>query len=203
MEQQSTMIDEAFDVGTWVGRKQAFALVAGRCSAADAEVLFEIREKKLFRSMEQTWDDFCVNRLGFGRSYADRIIRQFKELGPNFSKLSSFTRIKPADYRLIAAAVTDDGLSYGGEVIALEPENAPKLAEAVEALRRDSIPETNPVDAAEQAFAKAEKAMKSAVTEFQRLQAMELDLEGRSKLLSALESCRSQLDMIHMSTRPY
>src|SRR5579864_9275746 len=72
MEQQITTIDEAFDVGTWVGRKQAFALVAGRCSAADAEILFEIREKKLFRTMEQTWEDFCVKRLGFSRSYADR-----------------------------------------------------------------------------------------------------------------------------------
>ena len=50
MEQQSTTIDEAFDVGIWVGRKQAFALVAGRCLAADAEILFEIREKKLFRT---------------------------------------------------------------------------------------------------------------------------------------------------------
>ena len=202
MEERSAM-EDAFDIGTWVGRKQAFAVVAGRCSAADAEILLEIREKKLFRSMEQTWDDFCVNRLGFGRSYADRIIRQFKELGPNFSKLACFTRIKPAEYRLIAGAVTEDGLSYSGEVIALEPENAPKLAEAVEALCRDSIPEADPVDAAEQAFAKAEKAVKSAVTEFERLQAMELDLEGQSKLLSAIERCRNRLDMIHMSTKPY
>jgi hypothetical protein len=33
-----------------VGRRQAFALVAGCCSAADAQILFEIREKKLFRT---------------------------------------------------------------------------------------------------------------------------------------------------------
>src|SRR5579862_1975426 len=151
MEPIST-IDEAFDVGTWVGRKQAFALVAGRCSAADAEILLEIRERKLFRTMEQTWEDFCLKRLGMTRSYVDRIIRQFKELGPNFSKLSSFTRIKPTEYRLIAAAVSDDGLAWGGEVIALEPENAPRLAEAVEALRRDAVPEPNPVDPAEQAL---------------------------------------------------
>ena len=199
MEQKST-IDDAFEVGTWVGRKQAFALVAGRCSAADAEILFEIREKKLFRTIEQTWEDFCAKRLGMTRSYVDRVIRQFKELGPNFCKLNCFTRIKPAEYRLIAAAVTEDGLSYGGEVIALEAENAPKLAEAVESLRRDCTPDTDPVDPAEQAFSKAGKAIKSAVAEFQRLQAMKLDGEGRSKLLIALESCRDQLDLIHMST---
>jgi hypothetical protein len=55
MEPASATIDEAFDVGTWVGRKQAFALAAGRCSAADAEILFEIREQKLFRTVEPTW----------------------------------------------------------------------------------------------------------------------------------------------------
>ena len=200
MEQPGTMIDEAFDVGTWVGRKQAFALVAGRCSAADAEILFEIREKKLFRAIEPTWEEFCLKRLGMTRSYVDRVIRQYNQLGPNFSKLTCFTRIKPAEYRLIAGAVTENGLAYGGEVIALESENAPKLAEAVEALRRDSTPETNPADPAEQAFAKAEKAMESAVTEFHRLQAMKLDDSGRMKLRSALESCRNQLDLIHMST---
>jgi hypothetical protein len=195
MEQKST-IDDAFDVGAWVGRRQAFALVAGRCSAADAEILFEIREKKLFRTIEPTWEEFCVKRLGMTRSYVDRIIRQFKELGANYCKLSSFTRIKPAEYRLIAASVTEDGLCYGGEVIALEPENAPKLAEAVEALRCDAIQETDPVDPAEQAFAKAERAMKSALAEFQRLHAMQLDYEGRSKLRIALESGRNRLGLI-------
>src|SRR5271157_2782887 len=198
--EQTSMIDEAFDVGTWVGRKQAFALVAGRCSAADAEILFEIREKKLSRTVEPTWEEFCVKRLGMTRGYVDRVVRQFKELGPNFSKLTSFTRIKPAEYRLIAGAVTEDGLAYGGEVIALESENASKLAGAVEALRRDCTPETSPIDPVEQAFAKAGKAMKSAVREFQRLQTMKLNDLGRMKLRSALESCRNQLDRIHMST---
>jgi len=197
---QIVIIDEAFDVGTWVGRRQAFALVAGRCSAADAEILFELREKKLFRKMEQTWEDFCTKRLGLTRSYVDRVIRQARELGPNYSKLNSFTRIKPAEYvRQIAPAVTDDGLCYGGEVIALEPENAPKLAAAVFALRRESRPETHAADPAEQAFAKAGRAMQSAVAEFQRLQAMDLDAEQRSILLSAVESWRSQLDRIRIA----
>jgi hypothetical protein len=198
METQG-MMDEAFDVGAWVGRRQAFALVAARCSAADAEILFDVREKKLFRPIEPTWEAFCLKRLGMTRSYVDRVIRQFKELGPNFCKLNSFTRIKPAEYRLIAAAVTEHGLSFGGEVIALEAENAPKLAKAVEALRRDSVPEMSPVNPTEQAFVKAEKALESAITEFQRLHAMKLDREGRSKLLVALEDGRNRLERIQTS----
>ncbi|HUI80868.1 MAG TPA: hypothetical protein VLY24_23240 [Bryobacteraceae bacterium] len=38
---------QAFDLGTWLGRKQAFGLMAGKCSAADAECLRNIREQKL------------------------------------------------------------------------------------------------------------------------------------------------------------
>ena len=197
--EHTSKIDEAFDIGTWVGRRQAFALLAGRCSAADAEILFEVREKKLFRKIEPTWDDFCSKRLGVTRSYVDRVIRQSRELGPNFSRLNSFTRIKPAEYRQIAPAVTDDGLSYGGEIIALEPENAPKLAAAVDALRRDSVPESQPGDSPERVFARARKAMQSAIAEFQRLQAANLDLSGRAKLLTALKNWRNQLDEIHKS----
>jgi hypothetical protein len=193
-------IDEAFDVGTWVGRKQAFALVAGRCSVADAEILFEIRESKLFRAVEQTWEEFCGKRLGLTRSYVDRLIRQFKELGPDYARLSSFTRITPAEYRRIARVITDDGLSYGGELIPLECENATKLGKAIEALRRDWSQAADPIDPVEQAFAKAEKAMRSAVAEFQKLQAMKLEAEGRLKLITALENGRSQLDLLQAST---
>ncbi|MGP8246240.1 MAG: hypothetical protein ACLQVN_17190 [Bryobacteraceae bacterium] len=198
MTEQKCTIDEAFDVGTWVGRRQTFALLAGRCSAADVEILFEIRERKLFRTMDPTWEDFCARRLGMTRGYVDRLIRQLNELGPNFCKLSSLTRIKPAEYRLIAGAVADEGLSYGGEVIALEPENAPKLAEAVEALRRDSVEQEDPDNLARQALAKAERAMNSAVAEFHRLQAMELDDAVRMELLIAVEACRDQLELIRL-----
>jgi hypothetical protein len=202
MEEKST-IEGAFDIGTWVGRKQAFAVVAGRCLAADAEILFDIREKKLFRTIEPTWEDFCVKRLGMTRSYVDRIIRQFKELGPRFAKLSSYTRIKPAEYRLIAGAVTEDGISYGGEVIALEPQNAPKLALAVEALRRDAVPATDPVESVAQVLARAGRALQSAVAEFKRLQAMNLDDEGRLKMLAAVGGGRNQLDTIYRATNVY
>ena len=36
--------DMILDLGIWLGRKQAFSVVAGRCSAADAECLRQIRD---------------------------------------------------------------------------------------------------------------------------------------------------------------
>jgi hypothetical protein len=50
---------QILDLGTWLGRKQAFGLMAGKCSAADAECLRNIRENKLYRCLQLNWDNFC------------------------------------------------------------------------------------------------------------------------------------------------
>jgi len=193
-------MENVFDVGTWLGRKQAFGVMAGRCSAADAECLIEIKEKELYLELEPTWEDFCANRMGISRATADRTIRQYNQLGPNFAKLNSFARIKPAEFRRIAAAINDEGISYGGETIPMEPDNLVKLAQAVEALRKESLPEAAPVDAAAATFTKAERSFQTALTEFGRLQDMNLDLATRMKLQATLEAGRNQLARILMST---
>ncbi|MGP8248281.1 MAG: hypothetical protein ACLQVN_27680 [Bryobacteraceae bacterium] len=75
-----------------------------------------------------------------------------------------------------------------------------RLAEAVEALRRDATPETGPVDPAEEALAKVEKAMQAAVAGLKRLQTMELTDEAQVRLLLAVQGCADQLDLVHLST---
>ena len=94
-----------------MGRNQAFGFVAGRCSAAFAECLIEIKQHKLYLAMDDTWDTFCENHLGMSRATADRIIRQCRQLGAGYSKLNSYVKIKPSEFRLIADKVTEDGLS--------------------------------------------------------------------------------------------
>jgi len=81
-------------------------------------------------------------------------------------------------------------------VIALDPENAPQLAEAVKALRTDAADEADSADPAEQAFAKAEKSMKAAIAEFQRLHAMPLDVDARNKLIVLVDNCRRQFSLL-------
>ena len=54
--------------------------------------------------MEPTWEDFCLKRLGMTRSYVHRTIRQYKEIGPEFSRLNSFTQIPVATEPMIASA---------------------------------------------------------------------------------------------------
>ena len=40
-------LGQAYELGQWMGRKQAFSGLAGRCSAADAECLCRIRSLAL------------------------------------------------------------------------------------------------------------------------------------------------------------
>jgi hypothetical protein len=190
----------SFNLGTWLGRRQAFRLVASRCTVADIECVREIFENKLYRSMGMTCEQFCTECLGITRVWADTLIRRLKQLGPDFFKLNNFTRINPADYLRIADAVTGDGLAYGGEIIPLEAEHAAELAHAVEALRSERTPEPDTVDSSERAFTKAEKALQSALAAFERLQAMNLDEDGRLRLVLAVETGRDHLDRIRQTT---
>ncbi len=202
MEQteQSKTPAGGFDLGTWLGRNQAFTLVAGRCSAALAECLIEIKETKRYRALEDTWEDFCSQRLGVSRATADRVVRQYRRLGSTFSKLSSFVRIKPSEYQIIADAVTEDGLSYGGEIIPLDAEHAPKLAEALEALQRQYAPQPSAAQSAGDTLAKAERLLEAALATFDQLQATDLDDDGRLRLVVAAEEGRDHLERIRAST---
>ncbi len=74
--------DLAANFGAWLGRRQAFSLMAGRCSAADAECLREFRASKKYRELGLTWDQVCKQHLGISRSAADKIVHQIEEFGP-------------------------------------------------------------------------------------------------------------------------
>jgi hypothetical protein len=197
MEELNTT-EEVLALGTCIGRNQALNLIANRCSAAAAETLRDIRDNKRYRALGLTWDEFCQHQ-GISRTYADRVLRWLEELGPSYFKLNSFTRISAAEYRKIAGAVTEDGLTYAGETIALESGNAPKLAGAVDALRREQAALQPPADPFEQALSKADRALQSAFLEFQRLQDMNLDEDGRLKLVLAIEAGRNLLDHMCLS----
>ena len=52
------------EVGRLMGRREAFAAVSGRCSAAEAESLRRLRDEKAYREFGLTWEEFCEKRLG-------------------------------------------------------------------------------------------------------------------------------------------
>jgi len=132
--------EDAIVAGSWLGRQQALGLIAGRCSVAEIECLIEVYENKLYLAVEETWEDYCKLRLGISRRTAERLMRTHRSQGPRLAKLNCFARIRPKEYQTFLGMLTNDGLNYNGEVIPLEPENAPRLLQAVEAIRAEATP---------------------------------------------------------------
>ena len=110
---------ELLDLGVALGQNQAFSLVAGRCSAAQAATLLRLRPKY----------------LKISGSEADRIIRIWEEFGAAYFELAQLMRISPETYRAIEPAVKDGALVHNGEAIEFDAENSGKLAAAVAQLR--------------------------------------------------------------------
>jgi hypothetical protein len=198
MEDNNT--EDMFDLGAWLGRKQAFTLIAGRCSAATVVCLRKIREGKRYRALGLTWEEFCRQRAGVSRAWADKVIQQLDQLGPAWFELSSVTRITPDQFRQIADAVTDEGLSYAGDTIEIIPENAPMLAQAIEILTSPPADEFAP-EPPDRTLARAERSMRSALADLERLAAMRLDTADQEKLSFTLSAARDTLERISLSVR--
>jgi hypothetical protein len=126
---------EWIDAGAWVGRQQAFAVIANRCSAAQALCLKQIRETRLYEKLDLTWEQFCKEYAGVSRAYADKLIQQHEEFGDAYFRLSEIARISPETYRQISSQVSDEGIEIDGGKLALIPENGPKIRAAIQTLR--------------------------------------------------------------------
>jgi len=123
------------EVGVALGQNHAFGLIAGRCSAAQAEGLLRLREEKLYQRCTEKWEDFCPRYLKMSRSEADRTIKLWEEFGSAYFELSQLTRVSPETFRAIAPAIRDGALRYQGETIELNSENSRRVAAAVAELR--------------------------------------------------------------------
>jgi hypothetical protein len=127
------------DLGILMGKREAFSTLAGRCGAAQAESLRRIRESQVYRELAANWDGFCTGVLKTSRRSVDRMIGWLEEFGPVFFELAQMTGITADEYRAIAPAVREDGIHLGTEVIALLPENAETVAEAVLRLQKEAV----------------------------------------------------------------
>ncbi|MBS1859032.1 MAG: hypothetical protein JST11_26905 [Acidobacteria bacterium] len=136
--------DRDFDLGTWLGRRQAFSLMAGRASAADVECLRAIRDERLYKAKAERWSDFCAQYVGASKTQVDRLIRYLEDFGAKYFELTNVTRISPETYKLIAPHVSAEGIQLDGKTIAIEQENGAEVAAAVAELRRRAEPSRPP-----------------------------------------------------------
>src|SRR5947208_5199272 len=94
------------EIATWIGRRQAFALMASKVSVADASCLKYLRESKQYKSAGMTWEEFCTRHIGISRTHADRIISQLHEFGAAYFALSEIVQIPDDALREIASSVS-------------------------------------------------------------------------------------------------
>lgn len=127
-----------FDLALWVGRHQAFGLIASKCAAADAHSLREIRDRRLYRSLGLDWKEFCTLHAGICYKTADNIISRLAEFGETYFNLSQIVAIQPADYRTIAPAIENNAVEFEGTSIPIDREHTEALLEAVRSLRKQA-----------------------------------------------------------------
>lgn len=205
MKKDQQKQDDILDLGTWLGRRQAFSAIAGRCSAADAQCLRELRNSKKYKAYGLNWEQCCKQRVGMSRASVEMIIRDLEENGPEFFVLRQATGITSDQYRRIKGAVSGHMLLYAGAEIPIEIESARRLAAAVEELLR-AAPAALPApadDAAEleRAFAKAERATRSAIAELDKLRIRPLDVAGRMRLQTMIDEADRELTLLSLQVR--
>jgi hypothetical protein len=185
------------EVAKMLGARQAFGLMAGRCSAADASILREIRDAKRFLSFSPTWDEFCEKHLHMSKGNANRVIRLLNELGPAYFTLAQLTRITPDEFRALAPAVKDNALEFRGEAIALIEENAARLGEAVSAMRQPAAgPRGGPREPWEAKIDRIDELIQKSL---RSLLYLARDPEARSYAAGALDSVRRELRIVEES----
>jgi hypothetical protein len=119
---------DALEFGKMLGRRQTFSLVAGKCSAADAECLKKTRDQKLYLGYAKSWEECCTKHIGMSRANAERVIGLLEEFGPAYFEVAQLTRVSPETFRQLAPSIHDGTLHHQGEAIALLPENAARVA---------------------------------------------------------------------------
>jgi hypothetical protein len=131
--------EKHIDLGSWTGLQNAFAAVAGSCSAARAQCLKQVRDSRMLDDLGLTWDEFCQDYAGISRRHADSLISQYDHFGDTFFRLSEIARVSFKTFRQIAGHVVSDNggdaLEIEGQKLALVPENAARIRAAIQSLR--------------------------------------------------------------------
>jgi hypothetical protein len=166
-----------FELGTWVGRRQAYGLLATRSSAADAECLKRLRDGKEYKLAGMNWEELCQRYLGISRAQADRIILQLDELGAAYFAISKIVRISAEAFRDIADNVTETSIEYNGQTILIKPENGRKIQNIIRQLREEA-PRTSRVAEATN-LQKVSRRLDNCLNELTAMSSRPLEPEDR------------------------
>ena len=183
-----------FDLGTWLGRRQAFGLMAGKAAAADVDCLRQIRDARMYKSKCGEWGEFCTQYLGVSKTQVNRMIQCLEKFGPRYFELTQLTRVSPQAFDAIAPHLTGEGLTLDGETFALRADNSRQVAAAVAELRKraDAAPAKSPSQILEERF---EDLIRRVVNTGEGLDSVEkrVIVELLSRLNQSVQACHVPL----------
>ncbi|HJZ99959.1 MAG TPA: hypothetical protein VKE70_25795, partial [Candidatus Solibacter sp.] len=72
------------EAGLTTGRQQAFAMIASKCTYAQAVCLKQIHDTRAYEKLGVTWEQYCPQFCGIGRTAAENIIKRLDEFGEDY-----------------------------------------------------------------------------------------------------------------------
>jgi hypothetical protein len=124
-----------FETGLLTGRQQAFAMIASKCTYAQAVCLKEVHDTRAYERLGVTWEQYCSKYCGIGRTAAETIIKRLDEFGEAYFRLAALVRISPDTFREIRDRVTAETIELNGEQIPLISANASKIRVGIRRLQ--------------------------------------------------------------------
>jgi hypothetical protein len=193
---------QALELGIMLGQRRAFAMIAGRCTAAQAECLRKIRDGKMYLKYALTWGEYCVRVLKISKRTADYTIALLKKHGTLYFETAALTGISPAGFGRIQHSIQKDGIHIGGEVIALIPENAERAVEAVARLQAEADAEdaAQPAASVEKQLADLEKRGRQMCDSFHQIAGSANGFE-RSWVIGSIEKVRALVNRLALEIR--
>jgi len=195
------------EVGTWIGRRQAFGLMASKCSFADASSLKYLRDGRQYREAGMTWDEFCTRHLGISKTHADRIISQLDEFGTAYFALSEIVRIPAEAFREISSSVTGHAIEYNGQTIPIKKENGRKIADVIRVLREEAAQTRLQIDPSSEPprlknLATLRRRLNRCLTDLAAITHNSLHPDDRAEVVGLICAGQDRLEQLSQALRP-
>ena len=193
---------QVLELGIMLGQRRAFGMVAGRCSAAQAECLRKVRDEKTYLKFAANWAGFCERQLKISKRTADRAIALLRKHGTLYFETAALTGITPAEFERIEHAIQRDGIHMGGDVIALIPENAARAVDAVARLQAEATaPQSRePAVSAEEQIRELEKRAMKLCASFHKTAKVTDSIE-RQCLIGTIKKVQHMINRLELEIR--
>jgi hypothetical protein len=187
------------------GQPEGLYQAGGLCSAAHAEWLRILRDRKLYKSHASDWGEFCRKHVGLSEAQATEIITILEEFGPDYFNLAALTPITPEEFRSVASKVKGRFLCVEGDAILLVPKNAPKIAAALDKLRRPAPVRTGKrqISSASDPVSRLENHCRELTVEFRKLSKPKAPDVDRVRLAAVLRKTLAMLGRLEMDLGIY